>query len=479
MTRPVQSENPLLLTAGAMAEAVRAGTLGATDLIARSLTRAHALQERFNCFVLILDDEAMRAAAAVDRAVAEGGLLGPLHGVPVAIKDLTPTAGHPTTLGSWTSGDHVPAESALIVERLRGAGAIVIGKTTTPEFAHAGFTASPRWGITRNPWDPARTPGGSSGGSGVAVAGGCVPFAEGTDMGGSVRIPAAFCGIVGLKPSLGRIPMTILPSLFDDISHFGPLARTVDDAIRFMEATAGPSDADPLSLDPPFDPARARRRDVRGRRFALCMDLGYFHVEPQIAAAVRRAAEALAGLGAEIEEVALPWTRAASDRWLDLWGVFMAAYFGDRLAAFRDRMDPAVVRLIERGRALGATEYKRIELLRSAMWRDLTAIFARHDALLCPTCAVPPPEAVRNDEDFGHDTPQGRYRGMDMTGPFNLLSPCPAISVPAGLADGLPVGVQIVGRRHADEDVLAFAGALEAALNLDLRPPEFARCAAT
>jgi amidase/aspartyl-tRNA(Asn)/glutamyl-tRNA(Gln) amidotransferase subunit A len=393
--------------------------------------------------------------------------------VPVAIKDLTPTAGHLTTLGSWSSGDDTPTQDALIVQRLRAAGAIVIGKTTSPEFAHAGFTASPRWGVTRNPWDSSRTPGGSSGGSGAAVAGGCVPFAEGTDMGGSVRIPAAFCGVVGLKPSLGRIPMTILPSLFDDISHFGPLARTVDDAIRFMQATAGPSDADPLSLDLPFDAARARTCDVRARRFALSMDLGYFHVEPDVAALVGHAAETLRALGATVDEVALPWTRDVSDRWTDMWGVFMAAYFGDRLQAFRDRMDPPVVRLIEAGRAMGATEYKRIEILRSALWRDLASVFAKYDALLCPTCAVTAPSADLSDDDFGQDLPDGRYRGMDMTAPFNLVSACPAISVPAGLAVGLPVGLQIVGRRHADEDVLAFAGAVEAALGLHLAPPEF------
>ena len=293
-------------------------------------------------------------------------------------------------------------------------------------------------------------------------------------MGGSVRIPAAFCGVVGLKPSLGRIPMTILPSLFDDISHFGPLARTVDDAIRFMQATVGPSDEDPLSLDTPFDAARARRHDVRGRRFALCVDLGYFHVDPAVEATVRDAAGMLRAQGAVVDEVTLPWTRAVSDQWLAMWAVFMSAYFGDRLEGFRDRMDPIVVRLIEAGRALGATEYKRIELLRSAMWRDLAGLFARYDALLCPTCAVTAPDAERNDDDFGGDTQAGRFRGMDMTGPFNLVSACPAISVPAGLAGGLPVGLQIVGRRHADEDVLAFAGALEAALDLRLRPPVLA-----
>ncbi len=432
MTHP-QPDDPLSLNAGDMAAAVRAGHLRATDLIARSLARARLLQERCNCFVLILEQEAMQAAARADQAIAEGRQVGPLHGVPVAIKDLTPTAGHLTTLGSWSSGEHRPDRSALIVTRLQAAGAIVIGKTTTPEFAYSSFTASPRWGVTRNPWDVSRTPGGSSGGSGAAVSGGCAPFAEGTDMGGSVRIPAAQCGVVGLKPSLGRIPMTILPSLFDDISHFGPLARSVDDAIRFMQAVAGPSDEDPLSLDLPFDAARAREPSVRGRRFALSLDLGYYAVDPGVQRAVRAAAAALADRGAVVEEVALPWTRALNDGWAQLWGVFMSAYFGDRLEAHRDRMDPFVVRLIEAGRRLGATEYKRVELLRSQMWRELMDVLARCDALLCPTCAAVAPPATQTEADWDHDLPDGRFRGLDLTAPFNLVSACPAISVPCGI----------------------------------------------
>lgn len=463
--------DPLRLSAGAMASAIREGALSVTELIGRSLVRARVLQAELNCFVLILDDEASRAAAAADRAVSDGRPLGPLHGVPVAIKDLTPTAGHLTTSGSWSSGDAVPARSALVVERLQAAGAIVIGKTTTPEFASSGFTMSPRWGITRNPWDPSRTPGGSSGGSGAAVGGGCVPFAEGTDMGGSIRIPAAFCGVVGFKPSLGRIPMTILPSVFDDISHFGPLARTVEDAILFMQATAGPSDEDPLSLDSLFDAARARHYSVAGRRFALSMDLGYYAVDPGVAAQVNAAADVLRAAGATVDAVPLGWTRALNDRWLDLWGVFMSAYFGDRLDASRAQMDPAVVALIENARRLSATDYKRVELIRTAMWRDLMRLFTRYDALLCPTCPIVAPPVGQTDDDFGHDLADGRYRGMDLCGPFNLVSACPVISVPIGLVDGLPVGLQVVGHRHADEEVLGIAGALEQALGIDVVPP--------
>lgn len=284
-------------------------------------------------------------------------------------------------------------------------------------------------------------------------------------MGGSVRIPAALCGTVGLKPSLGRIPMTILPSLFDGISHFGPLARTVDDAIAFMEAASGPSDEDIQSLPLTFSTARARAGLLEGRRFALSVDLGYYEVQPDVEAAVRAAADLLRRAGAVVDEVSIPWTRAVNDQWFDLWCVFMSTYFGDRLEAQRQRMDPAIVALMERGFALGATEIKRVELLRTAMWRDMARLFERYDALLCPTCAVTAPPADAGDDDFMATAEDGRYRGLDMTCPFNLLPQCPALSLPVGMAaDGLPVGLQIVGRRFADEDVLGIGRAAEALL---------------
>jgi Asp-tRNA(Asn)/Glu-tRNA(Gln) amidotransferase A subunit family amidase len=457
--------DPEILSVRDTAAGIAAGRTRAEDVIAATLARAHAAQDRLNCFTLILDDEAMAAARAADAAVAAGGPLGPLHGVPVAVKDLTPTRGHLTTLGSHSTGDWVPDRSALVVRRLEAAGAVVIGKTTTPEFAHSSFTYSPRWGVTRNPWDPERSPGGSSGGSGAAGGAGVVAFAEGTDMGGSIRIPAAFCGVVGFKPSLGRIPMTILPSQFDDISHFGPLARSVDDAIAFMAATAGPSDEDISSLPLPFDLGATRIDGLAGRRFALSMDLGHFAVDPAVEAAIEAAVEAMRRAGAVVDRVRLPWTREVGDRWFDLWCVFMAAFHGDRLAGFRDRMDPVIARIIDRGLTLGAAETKRIEILRSRMWAELAPILADHEALLCPTCAVPPPLVTQSDDDFVADGPDGRYHGLEMTAPFNLLSPCPALSLPAGLTPGgLPVGLQIVGRRHADEGVLALAGAIETAL---------------
>jgi len=459
--------HPLDLTANTIADGIRTGAFSAQTVVAESIRRAKSVGDRFNAFSVIREEQALEAARLADRAVARGDVTGPLHGVPFAAKDLTPTSGDLTTLGSWTKGDWVPEETALCVRRLQAAGAILIGKTTTPEFAFSSFTNSPRWGVTRNPWNPERTSGGSSGGAGVAVATGVVPFAEGTDMGGSVRIPAAFCGVVGLKPSLGRIPMTILPSVFDNISHFGPLARNVADAVTFMQVTAGGSDEDITSLPIGFDVLAARAGELDGKRFALSLDLGYYQIQPQVEAVIRQAVTEMRKAGAIVDEVAMGWTRAVNDEWFDLWCVFMSAFFGDELAGHRHHMDPSVVSMIERGLAMNATAYKRVELLRTAMWRDMARLFERYDALLCPTCAITAPPVSETDDDYVATLPDGRFKGLDLTCPFNMLPQLPALSLPAGFAeDGLPVGLQIVGRRFADEEVLSIAAAVEARLGV-------------
>lgn len=466
--------HPLDLPAVEIAAGIRAGQFSAEAVVSESLRRAKIVNGALNAFTLLREEAALAAARAADRRIAAGGETPPLLGVPFAAKDLTPTAGDRTTLGSWTRGDWVPQETALCIRRLQSAGAILIGKTTTPEFAHSSFTASPRWGTTRNPWDATRTCGGSSGGSAVAVATGVVPFAEGTDMGGSVRIPAALSGVVGLKPSLGRIPMTILPSVFDNISHFGPLARSIGDATAFMAATSGPDDEDIASLPLSFSAERAKAGSLAGRRFALSMDLGYYSVEAPVQATILAAVEKLRAAGAVVEPVEIGWTRAVNDGWFDLWCVFMSTFFGETLADYRARMDPIVVDLIERGQAMNATAYKKVELLRSAMWKDLAAVLSRYDALLCPTCAVTAPPADADDNDYAADLADGRLAGLDMTCPFNLLPQCPALSVPAGLAAGMPVGLQVVGRRFADEDVLALGGGIERTLGTVGRAPGWA-----
>lgn len=448
------------LTATEMADATRKGELCARDLVASALDRIGALGA-LNAFTLQRGELALAEAAALDAVPV--GRRGPLHGVPVAIKDFTPSAGDLTTRGSRALAGHVTPRDAEVVARLRRAGAVVVAKTTTPEFAFAGFTRSPLWGETRNPWNLTRTPGGSSGGSGAAVAAGAVPLAEGTDMGGSVRIPAALCGVVGLKPSFGRIPMDILSGCFDTLSHFGPLARSVGDAALFLSVTQGPMATDILSQPAPAPlPTRFGAPDLRGRRIALSVDLGAYVVNPEVAANLMRTAEALRSCGAEVEEVDIGWRGADIDLWSQMWAVFQAAETAEIWDAWRDAMDPALVATVERGRAITAVDYKRLEVRRSRMWEDLAQVLEGHDALLCPTMCIPAPPTSMDDDDFASLAPDGRLNGMDMTALFNLFGQCPALSVPSGMtADGLPTAAQIVGRRFDDEGVLRIGAALE------------------
>ena len=458
MTGPIQP-----CSAAGIAAAVREGRLAPTKVIRDAIERIDAIRG-LNAFVLVDTDGAMAAAQALEASLQQGTApTGPLAGVPIAIKDFTPTRGHLTTRGSWSTGDWVPTEDPVLVRRLKAAGAIVVGKTTTPEFAYSSYTHSPRWGVTRNPHDPERTPGGSSGGSACAVATGCVPLAEGTDMGGSVRIPAALSGVVGLKPSLGRIPMDILPTVFDNISHFGPLAGCVDDAALFLSVAQGPDDADIQSqtiTSPIETPVTAA--DASRLKLAYSPDLGYYALDPGVAEQIEAAVEKLAAAGAEVERVDLPWTREINDIWMAIWGVSLAACWGDMAAACRDRLDPAVRQLMDDARSMTAIELKRTEILRTRIWHDLAQIFSRHDALLCPTCAVPAPGLTTTDADFDADLPDGRFGGLDMCCPFNLVPQCPVLSMPVGMTNGLPVGLQIVGPRHADAAVLQIGKAIEA-----------------
>jgi Asp-tRNA(Asn)/Glu-tRNA(Gln) amidotransferase A subunit family amidase len=300
-----------------------------------------------------------------------------------------------------------------------------------------------------------------------------VPLAEGTDMGGSVRIPASWSGVVGLKPSFGRIPLDFLPTQFDTIHHFGPLARTVDDARLFLHAGAGPSERDAMSL-PALDLSATTLTDVTGMRIALDIDLGCWAVDPGVEREVRDAAAALADAGATVEEVDLGWTRELNDAWTQHWGVYLEAIFGHVVDEFRDRMDPKLLALMDAGRELGAVEFKRLEFVRTDGWKRLAAILERYDALLCPTMSQAARPVDEDDDQWYVDFPDGRFRGLDMTAVFNYMSQCPALSVPAGFTDDdLPVGMQIVARRSRDDVALQIGAALERVRPwANRRPPE-------
>ncbi len=441
---------------------VRTGQVSPVDLVEAALARIEIVQPACNPFAFVFAEEARAAARAAADAVTRGGELGPLHGLPVAFKDFTPTKGHRTTRGSVAFEHWVPDEDPAIVRRFKAAGAIIVGKTTTPEFAYSSFTRSELFGKTGNPWAPDRSSGGSSGGSGVAATTGCVALAEGTDMGGSVRIPAALCGCVGLKPSLGRIPMDILPTAFDDMSHFGPLARTVDDAALFLRVAEGPDEADIMSQRVPVPLPEAFDLDLTGLSFAISEDLDFYAVDPEVLANFHAAVAALEEAGATTAPVKLGWGPELNDAWYAWWGVYQAAAFADTLPRHRNRMDPAIVQLIEDGERMGAVDFARIDQARTRQWHQLAQVFETHDALLCPTMALPAPDNNSPDGAFGAIDKDGRKHGLDMTELFNMVGHCPALSVPSGMtAKGLPTALQVVGRRFDDPTVLRIGAALE------------------
>jgi amidase len=455
-------------SAVALSEAVRRGEASALSAVEACLARSETVQPRLNCFTEIYADEARAMASRIDALPLADRAGLALCGVPIAIKDFTPLAGKRTTFGSKVYRDHVPEHDPVLVRRLKAAGAIILGHTTTPEFAFSGATQSPLWGVTRNPWDRERTSGGSSGGSGVAVATGCVFLAEGTDMGGSIRIPASLCGVVGLKPSFGRIPMDILRTQYDTLAHFGPLARNVDDAALFLSVCEGPDDADALSL--PKLPGVFPVSDApRKPKVAVSLDLDMHVVSDEVAALFHALMADIEKAGAEVTWVKTPFTVQAAKDWSALWAYCFAGDLGHLLENHRGDLDPEVVSLIERGRRLDIVHLRAIEHRRTALWRSFATLLEGYDALLCPTTAVTAPPADRALQEGDRILPDGRYKSVDMTGHFNLTSACPVLSLPMGLtASGMPAGLQVVGHRHDDRGLLALGKWIES-----LRPPRF------
>jgi aspartyl-tRNA(Asn)/glutamyl-tRNA(Gln) amidotransferase subunit A len=365
-------------------------------------------------------------------------------------------------MGSAIYADFVPTEDALIVARLKAAGAILIGKTTTPEFAHKGLTDSPLLGVTRNPWSPAHTCGGSSGGAGAAVAAGMGPLAVGTDEGGSIRIPASFCGVVGLKSTFGLIPRVPL-GVAELLTHLGPLARTVADAALFLTATAGPDDRDGYSItSPALDYVAELSRPIRGLRSAWSPTLGYAVVDAEVQRIAEAAVQKLSGLGWEVEREDPGFT--PPERIADaLRHPGLAAALGEHVPTWRERMDPSLLALVENGQRLTAVDMAQALFQRQALWECMQRFFQRYDLLITPTVAIPPfaAGALAPTEVAGR--PVSRRGWTAFTYPFNLTGQ-PAITVPCGwTAAGLPVGLQFVGRRLEDGLVLRAAAAFEAA----------------
>lgn len=462
---PPMKPDPCDITAADLAVAIRAKRLSPREVIDAVLARIERVNPLVNAFVTVAADHAREAARAAEEAVMRQDPLGLLHGVPVSIKDLTATRGIRTTFGSLAFAHHVPTEDALIVERLRAAGAIVIGKTNTPEFGAGANTKNALFGATRNPWRLTHTCGGSSGGAAVALATGMGPLAQGSDLGGSLRIPASFCGVVGFRTSPGVVPIYPTPLPWDPLPIAGPMARTVLDVALMLAAVAGPDDRAPLSI--PVEPRHwieaAQTPTLRGSRIAWSRDLGLTPVTPAVARVAEEAARAFGGVGLTVED-AHPDFSGVRDIIHITRAARMAAVYGSLLATWRDKMNPHLVENIEAGLTLTAAEVGRAEAERTALWHRVREFFTRYDILLTPTVAVPP---FPVEWDFPPEINGQRvetYIDWFLLTYAITITGLPALSVPAGwTADGLPVGLQIVGRRWGETAVLRAAAALEAA----------------
>ena len=455
------SEPPALESAAEIVQQVGAGETSPGEVLERALARVAWHNPGLNA-VVTLNPRAAEEARAVERRLAAGERL-PLAGLPVGIKDVTPVAGLRTTYGSPLYADHVPADDALVVQRLRAAGAVVLGKTNTPEFAAGGNTWNDVFGRTRNPWNPALSAGGSTGGGAAGLASGMIALAEGTDLGGSLRIPASFCGVVGLRPSPGLVPTHPSDWVWDTLQVTGPMARTAEDVALMLQAVAGPSPWAPLRQPMAGrDFVAAVRLGARpGLRLAYCADIAGIGVDAPVEAACRRGAFALRDAGAVVEEIALDLS-AEREPYLALRGLWFAAWMHERL----DRLEEFGVNVKANTRAglegrvadLGAAETARGKL-----WHRFRAFFERHDALLTPTMAVPPFPVEQNYPATVAGRAMETY--MDWLRPTFVLSltGLPVCSVPCGLdGGGMPVGLQIVGRPEGEETVLALAAAVAA-----------------
>jgi len=446
-----------------VAEAVRAGELKATEILDECLDAVAARNDELNAFVHLDVDAARATAERVDEAVARGDDPGLLAGVPFGVKDLEDCAGMPTSHGSLLYKGRPPVpDDSVHVSRLRAAGAVPIGKTASPEFGVTAFTHTKAWGTTRNPWDPTRTPGGSSGGSAAAVASGMVPFCTASDGGGSTRIPAAFSGLVGLKPSFGRIPHE--RSAPSETSCFGALTTTVRDAARHLDVSAGPHDLDRASLPPPntsYERA-IEELDVGGLRAMWSPDMGYAVVVPEVEELTRAAAEALvdaAGLQS-VERAFSPsspmrtWLSAgAADMWLDLEeGMWPGC---------TDELTGLVRASLRRTAEWTLPRYARALRHRQQLEEEVADLFGEIDVLLTPTTAM---AAYAAEGPLPMEI-EGKDARTSGPVPFTMLANLcwnPAISVPAGVThDGLPVGLQIMVRRHADDVALRLARIFE------------------
>lgn len=443
----------------------KAKTLSPAELMEATIRRAEATKGTVNALTYTHFDEAMDLARKAEAKYANGAPTRALEGLPVGIKDESEIKGKPTSSGSLILKDHVADRTSTMNARIMRAGGIVHARTATPEFCCAATTWSRLWGVTRNPWSLDHTCGGSSGGAGASLAAGTSALATGSDIGGSIRIPAAACGVVGYKPPYGRNPDDP-PFNLDFFCHTGPMARTVTDAILLQNVMAGPSPQDIATLRPklrlPLD-----YKPIRGWKIAFSMDLGFFEVDPDVRRNTLAALDTFRDLGAEVVEVDLGWKWEALQAGMTYLEHLFGGYLSALLADHADEMTTYARQFAEKGSKSKALDFvKSLEIIND-MYQTFGPMMEKYQAFICPTNALP---AVAADFDHSRDelTIDGKIvnpmLGWAMTTPFNMLSRCPVISVPSGRAgNGVPTGIQIVGRSYCDADVFRAAMAYETA----------------
>jgi amidase len=448
-----------------LASLIRTRAVSPVEVLDAHLAVIARVNPKLNAIVTLVVEEARAAARAAEAAVGRGDQIGPLHGLPIGVKDITRTAGIRTTFGSLLFKDFVPEEDAEVVRRLKAAGAIVLAKTNTPEFAAGANTVNAVFGATRNPWNPALSPAGSSGGSAVAVATGMVPIAQGTDFGASVRLPAAFCGIVGIRPTPGLIPSHPMPLAWDPGQVHGPLARSAEDAALMLDAMVGFSRLSPISVTPPWQSARdavARATDARGLRIAYASDIAGIGVDSEIDVICRQAAERLRDAGAAVEEISLDVSdgRPPYQTWRGAWMVGQQFANLSRLEEFGENLKGNV----KRGLGITALDLAAAEQKRLEVFHRFGALFERYDLLLTPAAPVKPFPVEMN---FPTEINGRKFENyVDWIAPAFLITlvSLPAGSVPAGKTqDGLPVGLQIVAPRFQEPLILSVAKLVQAA----------------
>jgi amidase len=465
----------VFLPATEMASLVRKREISVCELLDAHLEQIQRVNPKVNAIVTLTPEKAKEDAKKADEAIAKGRPLGPLHGLPVAHKDLVETKGVRTTYGSLIFKDHVPDIDALIVERLKGAGAISVGKTNTPEFGAGSQTFNAVFGPTRNPYDLTKTCGGSSGGAAVALACGMVPLADGSDLGGSLRNPASFCNVVGFRPSPGRVPTWPTPSAWFNMTVEGPMARTVQDVALMLTAIAGPDPRCPISLmEPPEVFSRPLERDFKGTRIAWSRDLGGLPVEREVTSVLEEQRKVFVEMGCVVEEDEPDLTDA--DEIFRVWRAWrFELSHGKLLEECRGLMKSTVVWNIEEGRKLSGPQLGQAEVKRTALYHRVRQFMERYEFLLLPVSQVLP---FPVEEEYVRE-----INGIPMTTYLDWMRSCyyitvtglPAISVPAGFtSSGLPVGLQIVGRPWDDFGVLQLAYAFQEATGFWRRRPEVA-----